>query len=222
MCRKTLAKRLQAKYVAAKENIVDHLLKLNHVCTTADLWTAHGKSYLGMTCHWLHPTSYERNSICLAIRRVTGRHTYNVIASSLDSINLEFGVENKTAITITDSGSNMLKAFKLFGAEAVASNDETPDGSNEEEEEDIVYTDLDFALLNLDTTEDDIYRLPMHSPCAAHLLSLLAKADAELALSDTQFKKKSRSAIGKLQALFNKQQRSSLSKDKIKELLGKI
>ncbi len=107
MCRKTLAKRLQAKYVAAKENIVDHLLKLNHVCTTADLWTAHGKSYLGMTCHWLHPTSYERNSICLAIRRVTGRHTYNVIASSLDSINLEFGVENKTAITITDSGSNM-------------------------------------------------------------------------------------------------------------------
>lgn len=67
MYRKTLAKRLQAKYVAAKENIVDHLLKLNHVCTTADLWTAHGKLYLGMTCHWLHPTSYERNSICLAI-----------------------------------------------------------------------------------------------------------------------------------------------------------
>jgi hypothetical protein len=144
-----------------------------------------------------------------------------VIASSLDSINLEFGVENKTAITVTDSGSNMLKD-RLFGAEAMASNDETPDGSNEEEKEDIVYTDLDFAILTLDTTEDDIYRLPMHSPCAEHLLSLLAKADAELALSDTQFKKKSRSAIGKLQALFNKQQRSSLSKDKIKEFLGKI
>ena len=102
MCRKTLAKRLQAKYVAAKENIVDHLLKLNHGCTTADLWTAHGKSYLGMTCHWLHPTSYERNSICLAIRRVTGRHTYNVVASSLDSINLEFGVENKSEFKLNN------------------------------------------------------------------------------------------------------------------------
>ncbi|KAI9553783.1 putative zinc finger BED domain-containing protein 6-like [Daphnia sinensis] len=72
MCRKTLAKRLLAKYITAKEKIIDHLLKLNHVCTTADLWTAHGKSYVGMTCHWLHPTTFERNSICLAIRRVVG------------------------------------------------------------------------------------------------------------------------------------------------------
>ena len=48
---KTLAKPLQAKYVAAKENTVDHLLTLNHVCTTEDLWTAHGLSLLENVCN---------------------------------------------------------------------------------------------------------------------------------------------------------------------------
>ncbi|KZS20666.1 Uncharacterized protein APZ42_012604 [Daphnia magna] len=91
MCRKTLAKRLLAKYITAKEKIIEHLLKLNHVCTTSDLWTTHGESYNGITFHWLHPTTFERNSICLAIKRVVGRHTYNVIASSLGAINVEFG-----------------------------------------------------------------------------------------------------------------------------------
>ncbi|KAI9553784.1 hypothetical protein GHT06_019048 [Daphnia sinensis] len=115
----------------------------------------------------------------------------------------------------------MLKAFKLFGAEPVINE---PDSAEEDDcfnGEDVVHTDLDFELLNIDS-EEELYRLPMHFPCAAHLLSLLAKADADSALSNAQFKKKSKSAIGKLQGIFNKQQRSSLSKDKIKELLGTL
>lgn len=76
-----------------------------------------------------------------------------------------------------------------------------------------MHTDLDFVLLNIDS-EEELYRLMLHSPCAAHLLGLLAKADVDMALSNAQFKKKSRSATGKLQAIFNKQQRSSLSRDK--------
>lgn len=115
MCRKTLANRLASKYLNSKEQIVDHLMKQTHVCTTADLWSSRGKSYIGVTCHWLHTTTLVRQSICLAIRRVIGRHTYNVIASYLENIHAEFGIENKTAITITDSGSNMVKAFRLFG-----------------------------------------------------------------------------------------------------------
>ena len=33
----------------------------------------------------------------------------------LDSIHSEFGIENKVTVTVTDSGSNFLKAFAVFG-----------------------------------------------------------------------------------------------------------
>ena len=68
--------------------------------------------------------------------------------------------------------------------------------------------------------EDDRYKLPSHCKCSAHLLNLLARKDSEMALKDKKFKEASDSALGKLQALFNKQSRSPLNSDKIKELLG--
>jgi len=42
-------------------------------------------------------------------------------------------------------------------------------------------------FLNIDS-EEELHRLPMQSPCAAHL-SLLAKADVDSALWKAQFKK---------------------------------
>jgi hypothetical protein len=100
------------------------LSQVNFLCTTADLWTARGgKSFMGVTFHWWSK-SLERNSVCLAVRRVTGRHTYDVLARILDSINIEFQLAGKIVVTITDSGSNFLKAFRIFGPELESEQDD--------------------------------------------------------------------------------------------------
>ena len=56
-------------------------------------------------------------SVTLALRRITEAHTYDVLAKFLEKIHTKFGLipgKNLTE-TITDSGSNFVKAFKVFG-----------------------------------------------------------------------------------------------------------
>jgi hypothetical protein len=74
MCRQTLSKRLHARYLDGKEKLVAHLMTLKAVCTTADCWSARGKSYVGVTCHWIDPKKLKGISICLAIRRIFLTH----------------------------------------------------------------------------------------------------------------------------------------------------
>ena len=47
---------------------------------------------------------------------------------------MEFGIDDITVLTLTDSGSNCLKAFKLFGAHETETLLET----SEEEDDDAV------------------------------------------------------------------------------------
>ena len=63
MCRKTLGIRLRARYVDAKNNLIANLLQVESVCTPADCWSARGKSYLGVTCHWLDRVTLHRKSV---------------------------------------------------------------------------------------------------------------------------------------------------------------
>jgi hypothetical protein len=93
--RYNLTTHLARSYEQGKLNFIDILSKVDHVCTTADLWTASGwKSFMGVTCH-LWSKDLDRSSVCLAVRRVAGRYTYEVLAQTLDSINMEFQLEGK-------------------------------------------------------------------------------------------------------------------------------
>jgi DNA-binding PadR family transcriptional regulator len=47
-----------------------------------------------------------------------------VLARILDSINIEFQLAGKIVVTITDSGSNFLKAFRIFGPELESEQDD--------------------------------------------------------------------------------------------------
>ena len=57
--------------------------------------------------------------------------------------------------------------------------------------------------------------------CAAHTFNLIATKDAEKALQDTKFRSVSRRAMGKAQALWNSQNRSTNNADIIKAELKK-
>ena len=65
-----------------------------------------------MTVHWLDKTTLARKGACLAVRQIYGRHTYDVIANVICGVHKEFGIDKKVSCTVTDSGSNFLKAFR--------------------------------------------------------------------------------------------------------------
>ena len=53
--RRTFSKYLDAEYVKMNAELKKSFDKLDYVSTTADIWTAHNRSYLGVTAHWIHP-----------------------------------------------------------------------------------------------------------------------------------------------------------------------
>lgn len=57
-----------------------------------------------------------RRSACLVVRRVVGKCDYDVIAKLPESVYEEFHILDKVKATITDNGSNFLKAFRLDGS----------------------------------------------------------------------------------------------------------
>jgi hypothetical protein len=66
---------------------------------------------MGVTCHWLDD-KLKREDTVLALRRVKGRHTYDVVAKVIHGICREYGIQNKVERITTDSASNFVKAFK--------------------------------------------------------------------------------------------------------------
>lgn len=201
------------------------------VATTADCWSAHHNSYLGMTVHWLDPATRERKQGVLACRRLKGSHTFEVLAKAISDVHSKFQLEDKVRGTTTDNGSNFVKAFKHFGSDG----DTLPEASDPQLDPELTPDDTD-DLVDLvrdpDTVDDppeaievdDILQmgemgggqqssLPMHMRCAAHTLNLVATADASAALTDANFRGAQRKAMGKAQALWNAQSRSTVFAD---------
>jgi len=70
------------------------------------------RSYLGITCHWINPITLERVSCLLAIKRIKGSHTYDILAKTMESVYLYFNISDKVIYTTTDNGSNFVKSFQ--------------------------------------------------------------------------------------------------------------
>jgi hypothetical protein len=119
-----------------------------------DCWTSRRKSYLGMcqtpwilnikhfwyvlkifsgeTVHWFDQ-NLCRKSACLAIRRIKGSHTYDVLADLIETLHTEFNITHKVKVAPTDNGSNFLKAFRVIGASSTAPSDEDLSSDVDEE-----------------------------------------------------------------------------------------
>lgn len=209
MCRKTLVQRIEKEFAVMKETLIATLQKVTNVCTTADLWTAHNRSFFGMTCHWIEEETMERKSAALACARVKGRHTFDVLAAKICEIHAEYKVQHKVRATVTDNGSNFVKAFREFETTEEAAPDEFDDG--------IRFMDMD-AVLEMEGDEELHFFLPPHQRCAAHTLNLIATNEVDKAASKGPSRKVYRSAMGKCAAIWNKAHRSSAAAEAVEDI----
>ena len=74
---------------------------LDHVSTTADIWSANNKSYLGMTVHWIDSITLKLEKASLVCMRVKRRHTYVVIACEINQVHSAVGPHTVTACVST-------------------------------------------------------------------------------------------------------------------------
>ena len=141
--------------------------KVEHVATMTDCWSAHGRSFIGVTGHWIETETLQRKSCVLACRRLTGRHTFDVLASQLEDIHTEFEIRSKVRKTTTDNGSNFVKAFSIFATSADCEEGENHDDMCDDA--DCQFEDVFDDLIQ--ASQGFEYQLPLHQLCAAHTLN---------------------------------------------------
>ncbi|EFN60904.1 hypothetical protein EAG_04440, partial [Camponotus floridanus] len=163
------------------KNIKDKISNAKYVCTTADIWSSHSRRFIGVTAHWIDEQSFKRMSYAIACKRFSGSHTHDRIAIILNEIHSKYEITNeKLVATVTDNGSNFVKAFKKFGVHLDDSlfhevNDnidvvdyienEEQDGNEHQSLETISFEGIISPLL------------PPHQRCASHTLHLVATTD---------------------------------------------
>lgn len=220
--RVTYKHQMKALFESRKAELLLSLKSVKKLCITVDHWSSRRKGYIGITAHWYEASAdgMNRRQACIALRRVTGRCTYDVLARIMESVIVEFDITGKVTHCITDSGSNFLKAFKVFGDQSQVGN--ASDNVDRDEDDVMEPAEINDILEN-GPAEDcpEMFNLPRHMRCAAHRMNLVATGSrVETALNNPRCKSVHRSLMGKLSAVWNKQSRSTASSDNIKESLG--
>lgn len=86
---------------------------------------------------------------------------------------------DKVVRTTSDSGSNFVKAFNVFGAQ----NDANQDEANQDAHDPTDHIEFHDTSVIFDEDSGLEYQLPPHQWCACHLLNLVATTDTVLAES---------------------------------------
>ena len=114
--RYSIVKTSEEKHEFSNAAVKSAMTSVELLAATADCWTAHRRSYLGVTVLWLCYDNFERKSAALACRRLTGSRTYDLLADQLQDVYCEYGIKSKVIKTATDSGSNFVKTFSVFAS----------------------------------------------------------------------------------------------------------
>lgn len=228
MSRYCLRKKVVQLYDTEKLKLIETLKMTNSVSFTADIWSNRHKSYLGVTLHYIDQ-SFKRVSKLVSCARFKGVHSGGNIASELQAIVHEFGLENKVVASVTDNGSNFVRAFNDFGLDIDNLIDFLPHINNNEcdiDEMGVIFGlneefDPEFSNTNNDES-DELYfdnieedemndieepSLGIHLRCGSHTMNLISSTDAKAALKNISYREMHFNAFGKLKSLFNKYNR---------------
>ena len=107
---------------------------------------------LGITAHFINEAQWSLESVMLACSRFKGSHTAEAINEKFQKEIISFEILSKVSFVVTDSASNMIKAFSLPGFEKLSENDLEKDETEEDEMEE---DEMDDDELVHDGMEDD-------------------------------------------------------------------
>lgn len=118
----------------------------------------------------------SRQSAALACKRMKGTHSFDKIAEFICEINDKYGLNPaKITKTVTDNGSNFIKAFKEYGINMDLS--ELSDSEDEDSDDEIIAETEEDSEINFHEDLVEEIRLPEHISCASHSLNLIATTD---------------------------------------------
>ncbi|KAL4007527.1 hypothetical protein ACER0C_001379 [Sarotherodon galilaeus] len=189
--RKTFSTYLDKCYADMEMELKETFESLEYISTTADIWTSHNKSFLGMTAHWIDPSTFIRGHAALAC------------------IHSAYGLNSKVTATVTDNGSNFIKAFRMF--------QKSDSDEESEEDEEVTFTDVEQTL---STESEGQFSLSPHLRCASHTLSLIFH-DVEKRLQANEAKFIYRSATSKCSAMWTKANHSSVASELVDNFFKK-
>ena len=102
--RKSFTQHLDKVFDTMVSKVKQTLEAVDTVLTTADVWTAHHRSYLGMNVHWIDSHILKHCEAAIACVRIKRRHTYDVLACKIEQIHASYSFTKKVHATITDNG----------------------------------------------------------------------------------------------------------------------
>uniref|UniRef100_A0ABD2WMA6 HAT C-terminal dimerisation domain-containing protein n=1 Tax=Trichogramma kaykai TaxID=54128 RepID=A0ABD2WMA6_9HYME len=179
----------------------------------------------------LNPEDLSRKSATFCVKRFSGSHTFDAIAEMLESVHLEFNLtSDKIAGSVSDNGSNFVKAFREFGInefyvpesdciETSANDSDSGDDSEPVDDDIVLHPDENEEVV---ITDFSYYQLPKHFRCASHTLNLLATTDFLKVLKKNDYedyKDKHTTALEKSQCLW-KSLRSLKKKEEVRKELN--
>lgn len=115
MSRITLNTKIDRLFEALKDKLITVFLKVDYIALTADIWSCKHRSFMGITAHFIEPTTFKRQSAVISCERFLNPHTDKRIAEHLQLVCDTYGITEKVIATTTDNATNFLKAFREFG-----------------------------------------------------------------------------------------------------------
>ena len=197
--RKKVAKEIERVYTELKHTILLVLQNAKRINFCCDIWSKQGMtaSFLGITVHCFTFRDKKRHCITLAVKRFESPHTGKRIADLLRGVIDEWNIPHyKVFHSLTDNGSNMVKAFNLLLNEEEEDLEEEDDESTGAPKEDELYSDdcddsdehldddhdhepsTEEAIKQFEQCEDD-HTITFHgwkrNSCFVHTLQLVVK-----------------------------------------------
>ena len=184
----------------------------------------------GMTVHWIDPSTLQCCQAAIACTRLVGHHTYDVLASKIESIHRSYSLNGKVTATVTDNRSSFVKVFKTFSVTDLTSTsaeitqeEHCPEEGCPDKEEatfENVHVTLTMEQENTDDLTQVEYDLPAHERHAAHTMNLVASSDITKSLSSSPLSRTVyRNSFAKCSALWNKASRSTQASDNVETTL---
>lgn len=208
-----MERKITDEYQVMIDEIKADISNTEYVCTTADVWSSYGRSYLGMTIHWIDE-NLARSSRAIACRRINGSHNHLAVTKTIEEIHDEFRLDrNKLVCTVTNNGTNYSSAFKQFNFKPHVNRDE--DDSTGE----TTFHEISNLIPETESSSrDEFHPLYKQTRCCSRTLSLIVTDDVERAAEEDQlYGEAYETAMTKCFNLWNKVGRSRSEGNEIYE-----